>query len=155
MPIAARDKGIVKVYDAVWDNNDGQMNEIFLNSFVRRYFLPYCFRKMYNDDDVTCGRPSWSSDIIDLYPYTYLPLNRRYKPIGITTDNWVEYDQYPMHFIRSKKPFFQINNVFTNRRGITKEETTFYLYNDGIDSRLNYFARLKHLMNYVVEADGR
>ena len=43
----------------------------------RRIFLPYAVVKM-NDES-----GGW------------IPLNRRYKPVGMSTEDWVEYEQFP------------------------------------------------------------
>jgi hypothetical protein len=148
--IAARNKGIVKVY-ACWPfQGEGHFNDILLNDFVRGYFLPYCFQRMYKDEDITNSR-YYGSNLNALYPYTYLPLNRRYKPIGFVTNDHVKYEDYPLNIIRSKKPFFKIKNVFTNKTPITQDTKQFWLYNDGIESRVNYCARLEHLMKYVAD----
>jgi hypothetical protein len=47
------------------------------NEEYRRIWLPYAVKKM-NDD-----AGGW------------IPLNRRYKPLGEPTDNWVKYEDFP------------------------------------------------------------
>jgi hypothetical protein len=55
---------------------------------------------------------------------SYLVLNRKYKPIGFLTDEWVDYENYPIahHFVRETIEKLAIPG---SRYG------DIYLYNDG------------------------
>ncbi|WP_315734218.1 hypothetical protein [Bradyrhizobium sp. SZCCHNR1093] len=80
-------------------------------STFRQTFLPYALAKLAPDE--------------------FLPLNRYYKPIGIMSDQWVEYESQPSR-IRIKG----LTNTRAERMGLTVREfedgsTKLYLYNDG------------------------
>jgi hypothetical protein len=55
----------------------------------------------------------------------YLPLNRDYKPIGLTSGDWVNYSEFPFLLIEKSMidtPELEENGVLPKR---------FYLFNDG------------------------
>jgi hypothetical protein len=58
---------------------------------------------------------------------SYLVLNRKYKPIGFLTDEWVHYENYPIahHFVRMDEEVFEKLAIPGSRYG------DIYLYNDG------------------------
>lgn len=141
--IASQDKGIVTFRS--YPSAPITLNEVFDNDFIRRFFLPYCF--------ITLDKHANKTRYWNEYQYAYLPLNRNYKPLGIVNRVWVNYDDYPQNMIYSKKPFFEISGVFTKEDKLTKHTTFFYMYNDGLESRADYFSRLKYLMKYVDERD--
>ena len=92
-----------------------------------RYWMPYCFQEL------SANRK-----------HVYLPLNREYKPLGLTDyNNGVDYDDYIDQAV-----------VFTTDPGAFPDVWTrpgsLYLYNDGTASRLDYFERLERLLSRSV-----
>ncbi len=143
-PIASKDKGIIKRFD---HNGDTLiLNEVFTSEFFGRLYLPYCFKKMYEDEDVEFTAKS--------YPYKYLPLNRNYVPVGLVGVGYVNHEDYPHHIIRSKIPFFKIKNVFDNDEPITKDLFMFYMYTNSSQALSNYLSRLNHLMTYIDDCES-
>jgi hypothetical protein len=79
------------------------------------------------------------------HKHAYLPVNREYKPLGITSSNWVHYEDYrsqAMVFVSDPAAFEDI----WIRRG-----NGLWLYSDSPESRLDYFARLERLLNRSVK----
>lgn len=74
--------------------------------------------------------------------HVLLPLNRNYKPLGTLDREWVEYgdfaDSHALVFSRNPENF---DNIWSNQRN-----GHFWLYDDGPNSRLDYFKRLERLM---------
>ena len=90
--------------------------------------MPYCFQKLEVADRA----------------HVYLPVNRNYKPLGVTDEEWVDYDTYlPQAVVFSADP----------RRfdGIWLDNETLHLYEDAVSSRVDYFARLEKLLSRVVK----
>lgn len=104
-------------------------------SLFRLVFLPYCLQ--LQDDGM------------------YLVLNRRYKPVGITRTDWVDYGEYPVR-VRFKRKLSAAQVKALSARG-SEDATCIYLYNDGCiptDSAAHwqaYSARLQRLAGYTVE----
>ena len=73
-------------------------------------------------------------------PRAYLPLNRYYKPIGFSPDEWVDYGdtRWRDRVVR----FASDPHVF---KGIWFDAQYLYLYNDNPETRRTYFARLARL----------
>ena len=71
----------------------------------------------------------------------YLPVNRNYVPLGLTTREWVSYEDYPDRFVRLTRPPHEIEGIVTN--------DGLYLYDDSAKSRVDYFERLERLMRYA------
>jgi hypothetical protein len=57
---------------------------------------------------------------------SYLVLNRKYKPIGFLTDEWVKYEKYPIahHFVRLDEETIEKLSIPESRDG------DIYLYKD-------------------------
>ena len=99
---------------------------------VRQIFMPYCLQRLQDGG--------------------YLFLNRRYKPLGVTSDEWVDYDTHPskFHFARTLSAR-QVEAL--SCRGSADAERI-YLYNDGCiptDSDVAwkaYSVRLQRLAGY-------
>ena len=93
-----------------------------------RYWMPYCFQKLE-----VGGRN-----------HIYLPVNRDYKPLGITSKDHVDYYAYlPQAVVFSADP-----HTFD---GIWFHKETLHLYEDVASSRVDYFARLERLLSRVVK----
>ncbi len=99
-----------------------------MTSDVRRIFLPYCIKKLPD------GR--------------YVILNRRYKPLGFTTYDYIVYESLPILVkLRGLRPSMAAKLSFKGDRN-TEE---IFLYNDGCVPTRNknhmdaYLERLKIL----------
>ena len=95
-------------------------------------WMPYCFMKV----DVSGRR------------HVYLPVNREYKPLGITSSDWVDYEDY-----LSQAVVFSSNPQ--SFEGIWHEQDddgdALYLYAPDGPSRVDYFARLERLMSRSIK----
>ena len=77
--------------------------------------------------------------------YVYLPVNRNYKPLGVTSKEHVDYDA-----LRSQAVVFATDpEQFEGVWGPGCEPL--FMYKDGPDSRLDYFARLERLLSRSVK----
>lgn len=100
----------------------------------RAIFLPYCMQRLAD------GR--------------YIVLNRRYKPLGIASEDWVEYESHPSA-VGMKISTALAKKISWNASADTE---TIYLYDDGCNPRLGgehssaYFKRLVLLMPLLVQA---
>ncbi|MDO8777057.1 MAG: hypothetical protein Q7K57_51785 [Burkholderiaceae bacterium] len=103
-------------------------------SSFRWLFLPYC--------------------LIQQEDGSYVVANRRYKPVGLTRKDWVDYEEYPVKVrFKRKLSAAQARNLDC----LGREETDrIYFYNDGCiptDSQLHwdaYSKRLQKLAAYQV-----
>lgn len=102
-------------------------------SDFRAVYLPYCIRKQPD------GR--------------YAVLNRHYKPVGFCTDDWIEYENYPVLVkLRGLGPAIA-RKISCDGDSSTE---TIYLYGDGCNPVRNkatasaYFARLSRLMKLEI-----
>ena len=71
--------------------------------------------------------------------HVYLPLNRNYKPLGLSTSDHVDYGGYvdqAVVFARDPRSF---KNVWHDAEGL-------YLYEGGYESKLDYFDRFERLL---------
>lgn len=90
-----------------------------------RWWLPYCVHDIVDDSD------------------SRLILNRHYKPIGLTSNNFVQYEQFPHLHVR-----FDVHDL---RSFSLRNDGTGYLYDDATapwhsrTDALNYVARLEAL----------
>ena len=103
--------------------------------------LPYCVKRLSD------GR--------------HVILNRRYKPVGMITDEWVDYGPYAIRFKRLLKP--TIGKISWRGEGADWEprgrEAFIWLYNDGCTPRSDapkrdvkaYLDRLAALMRLNYE----
>ena len=97
-----------------------------------RYWMPYCFEKLE----------------VGSRTHVYLPLNRNYKPLGITSMEWVDYITYlPQAVVFSADP-----HTFD---GIWFYRDTLHLYEDVELSRVDYFLRLERLLSRVVKLHAK
>ena len=76
--------------------------------------------------------------------HVYLPVNRKYKPLGITTGEWIDYELYAFQAV-----------VFTHDphefEEIWHDPENLYLYEDSVRSRLDYFVRLETLLSRSIK----
>lgn len=99
-----------------------------------RYWMPYCFQKLE-----VKGRK-----------HVYLPLNRNYKPLGITSRDHVNYAKYldqAIVFGSDPKKFSGIWNG-----DISGDKL--WLYEDATPTRLDYFERLGKLLSKAPKIAG-
>lgn len=106
-----------------------------MDSEFRQVYLPYCLQRQEDG--------------------TYLVLNRRYKPVGITRTDWVDYAEYPVRF-KFKRALSAQQIAKLDCRGRT-DAAVIYLYDDGsipTDSPASwalYASRLEKLAAYKIE----
>lgn len=104
-------------------------------SEFRLVYLPYCLQLL----------PDGS----------YVVLNRRYKPVGITRTDWVEYEDYPTR-MRFKKALTAAQRERLDAKG-RSDSDCIYLYNDACvptDSAAHWAAyseRLRQLASLTIE----
>lgn len=85
---------------------------------------------------------------------SYVALNRRYKPVGFSTTDWVTYEDFPVRF-KFKRALSERQIASLSHKGDTSAQRI-YLYGDACkptDSDANweaYSARLKRLSGYLV-----
>lgn len=85
---------------------------------------------------------------------SYIALNRRYKPLGLATTEWVDYGAFPVRF-KFKRALSAAQIAALSYKGDTNPECI-YLYNDGCAPTLTaenwkaYSARLERLAGYKV-----
>lgn len=102
---------------------------------VRQVFLPYCLQRTTDGD--------------------YLLLNRKYKPLGVMSAEWVNYDTHPSKF-RFKRALSAKQVTALSCTGSADAECI-YLYDDGCVPTSNdaswktYSARLQRLAAYDIE----
>jgi hypothetical protein len=98
-----------------------------------RYWMPYQFVPLKIE-----GRK-----------HVYLPLNRDYKPLGVTArDDFVNYDDFKHQAVVFAKDPHGFEDVWTNAEGL-------YLYKDNPRSRVDYFVRLDRLLSRSVKLFGQ
>ena len=94
-----------------------------------RYHQPYTFVKL---ETSKCN-------------HVYLPLNRDYKPLGITSySNMVNYEDFINQAVIFSADPHTIENVWIN-------EGALFLYRDDPSSRLDYYERLERLERHSVK----
>jgi hypothetical protein len=93
---------------------------------------------------------------LDLMPDgSYVALNRRYKPVGMCSTEWVDYEAFPVRF-KFKRALSAKQIAALSYEGDATAQRI-YLYNDGCvptDSDANwsaYIDRLQRLAGYLVE----
>lgn len=85
---------------------------------------------------------------------SYIALNRRYKPLGFSTTERVDYDAFPIRF-KFKRALSSAQITALSYKGDANPECI-YLYNDGCVPTLSaddwsaYSARLERLAGYKV-----
>lgn len=106
-----------------------------VDSEFRQVFLPYCLQRQEDG--------------------SYVVLNRRYKPVGITRTDWVDYAQYPVS-VKLKRALSAAQIAALDCEGRTNLDRI-YLYNDGCvptDGAAHWGAysdRLRRLAGYLVQ----
>jgi len=93
-----------------------------------RYWLPYSFFKLE-----TANRD-----------HVYLPVNRNYKPLGVTSDEWVDYENFTKQAVVFSADPHTFENVWVDQEPL-------YLYGEAISSRVDYFQRLERLLSSSVK----
>lgn len=88
-----------------------------------QYWLPYCF--------VCLGGRVW------------LPLNRKYKPLGVTSRDWVDYEDYRPQAVEFSSDPRTFRNVWWNS---ADDGSMLWLYDDAMPSRADYYQRLSRLL---------
>lgn len=110
-----------------------------MKSFKSKFwkiFLPYCIQRQNNG--------------------TYVLLNRKYKPLGFHTDEWVNYSDYPIAFKARITPQLASKISFNGNQDVDN----IYLYNDACtfgrsnnNAQVKYFYRLALLLHIVITAE--
>ena len=78
------------------------------------------------------------------HKHVYLPLNRDHKPLGVKSNDWVDYQD----FIDQAVVFPEDPHTFENVWHIPE---TLYLYDEGSKSKVDYFERLERLLSRPVK----
>jgi len=81
--------------------------------------------------------------------HVYLPVNRNYKPLGITASARVDYQTFRQHAMVFATDPAKFDDIWTRREG------GLWLYNDSPDSRADYFARLERLFSRSVRLSAK
>jgi hypothetical protein len=85
---------------------------------------------------------------------SYVALNRRYKPVGFSSTEWVKYEDFPVRF-KFKRALSARQIAALSYKGDTSAERI-YLYGDGCKPTASdahwaaYAARLQRLAGYRV-----
>lgn len=96
-----------------------------------KLFMPYCIQRV----DVP-GRK-----------HAFLPLNRDYAPLGMRRGEHRSYeDMMPTHGVYFSRDPAKLEGIWHNMRG-----GQMWLYDDSVESRVDYFARLEKLMSRQME----
>lgn len=77
------------------------------------------------------------------YNHLYLPLNRHYKPLGVITTDWLDYENYTSQAMVFKRDPHSFTSVWWKNDSL-------HMYNDGVESRETYFPRLEKLLSYQI-----
>lgn len=110
---------------------DEQLLKLTRDDHWFRFWMPYCLTPLKR-------------------PRQYLPLNRNYKPLGVLSKDWVDYE-----------PFADTHGVVFSRdpatfRDVWVDDPTqgLFLYDDGPLSRRDYFERLGRLMVHAARVSS-
>ena len=109
-----------------------------VGSEFRQVFLPYCLMRLGDG--------------------SYVVLNRRYKPVGISVTDWVDYETYPVK-VRFKRALSAAQIARLDCKG-RADGDRIYLYNDGCVPTHShadwqaYSERLERLAAYKVLHDA-
>ena len=96
------------------------------NKHFFRFFMPYVFQRLEG-----CGTN------------VFLPLNRDYKPLGQTTREHVDYDDFVTGAAKFARDPMTLKELWTRA---DPELGLMWLYDDDPASRVDYFRRLEALM---------
>ena len=97
-----------------------------------RIWLPYTFVKMEAAD----------------HKHVYLPLNRDHKPLGVKSNDWVDYQDFIDQAVVFPEDPYTFENVW-------HDPETRHLYSDHPNSRSDYFNRLERLFSRSVKLFGK
>ena len=96
-----------------------------------RFWLPYKFEKLESPKR----------------KHVYLPLNRNYKPLGITSRDHVDYAAYMHQAVVFASDPTKFTGVWHDPKGL-------WLYDDTSNSRVDYFERLSRLTDRTMKLVG-
>jgi len=107
---------------------EGQGRNLTASDHWFRYWMPYCYHRLEHR-----GRK-----------HVWLPLNRNYKPLGITSRDHIDYDDYIDQAAAFASDPATWRGVWVDRQ--SAESGKLYLYTDGPRYRVDYFSRLARVM---------
>jgi hypothetical protein len=108
--------------------NLNQATDLTSDSNFFKYWMPYLFQTINSDAGKHC----------------YLPLNRIYKPLGIVSRDWLDYNAFAQtHGVIFARAPVSYDNIWVH---MDTEEGRFWLYEDAQSTRVSYFNRLELLM---------
>ncbi|MFC0634701.1 type II toxin-antitoxin system HicB family antitoxin [Brevundimonas balnearis] len=107
---------------------EGQGRNLTTSDHWFRYWLPYCYHKLEHSRN----------------KHVWLPLNRNYKPLGITSRDHVDYHNYINQAVAFASDPATWRGIWVDRQ--SAENGKLYLYTDGPRYRVDYFARLARVM---------
>jgi hypothetical protein len=118
-----------------------QANDLTLKGHWFRIWMPYCFVELKLE-----GKKK-----------VYLPLNRNYKPLGISFRNHVNYEKFRNQAVIFKSDPTTFKDIWYDFNG-EPNDVHLWLYEDAYTSRVDYFERLERLvlktMKLVVEHES-
>jgi hypothetical protein len=76
--------------------------------------------------------------------HIYLPVNRSYKPLGIRSREWVDYEDFRAQAVVFATDPHKFDGIWSDRKSL-------YLYNDNNAILSDYFDRLERLMIHSVK----
>jgi hypothetical protein len=79
----------------------------------------------------------------------WLMLGRDYKPIGVTSRDWVDYDDFTHQRFKLRVHPSKIGGVWWNMRDVGPDTEMFWFYSDSVHSYMDYFQRLERFYTYV------
>lgn len=98
------------------------------NRHFFRFWMPYLFQKVE----------------VDGVKWAFVPLNRNYVPLGMTTINHIAYQDYAIsHGVRFSRNPADLQGVWDH---FDRGGERLWLYGDGPKSRMTYFQRLEMIM---------
>ena len=98
-----------------------------------KFWMPYVFQPI----------------VVEEVKWAYLPLNRNYKSLGVTSRSHVEYHEFAKtHGVKFSRDPHLIEGVWSSTdRGDRCDEGRLWLYKDSGLSRRDYFERFAILMS--------
>lgn len=109
---------------------EGQGRNLTTSDHWFRYWMPYCYHKLEHSSR----------------KHVWLPLNRNYKPLGITSRDHVDYDRFINQAVAFASDPAAWRGVWVDRQAAIGGKL--YLYTDGPRYRADYFARLARVMSH-------
>jgi hypothetical protein len=115
--------------------NEERSRKLTRDNHFFRFFMPYLFQEIPG-----IGKNVW------------LPLNRNYKPLGVISKDWVDYDAFAKtHGVKFAKDPRNLKDIWEHT---TEAPDMLWLYSDAPSTRRDYFARLEKLMTYQLPLLG-